>query len=251
MIPVERQRNILNLIQKNEVMSIQDLCKIFDVSYMTIWRDINLLEKEGKVATVSGGVRISERIFSEPSHQIKGGLSTLEKNSIAAIACEKIPQNACIYLDAGTTVLALAKKIAHRDDLTIISNDLMIISYLVENSHAELIHIGGRISKENSSSVGDIAAKTLKNFIIDIAFVSASSWNLRGISTPDESKVPVKEAISQVSNKLYLLSDSSKYGKVATYIALPITAFDAIFTDKDLPQSTVDELTNNGISIYY
>lgn len=250
MIPLERQKSILNLIQQNEVMSIQDLCKIFDVSYMTIWRDINLLEKEGKVATVSGGVKASERLFVEPSHQIKGGLSTEEKNSIAAIACEKIPQNACIYLDAGTTVLALAKIIAHRDDLTIITNDLMILSFLIQNSKAELIHIGGRISKENGSSVGDIAAKTLRNFIIDIAFVSASSWNLRGLSTPDENKVPVKEAISQVSNKLYLLSDSSKYGKVATYIALPITAFDAIFTDKKLPKNTLNELSNLGITVY-
>ena len=113
MIPLERQKNILNLIQKNEVMSIQELCKIFDVSYMTIWRDINLLEKDGKVATVSGGVRASERLPFEPSHLIKGGLNTEEKQHIALLACEKIPLNACVYLDAGTTVLELAKKIAH------------------------------------------------------------------------------------------------------------------------------------------
>lgn len=250
MIPLERQKTILNLIQQNEVMSIQDLCQIFDVSYMTIWRDINLLEKEGKVVTVSGGVRASERLAVEPSHEIKGGLNAAEKSSIAEIACEKIPKNACIYLDAGTTVLALAKKIAHRSDLTIITNDLIIACYLVQNSQAELIHTGGRICKENSSAIGDITAKTLRNFIIDIAFVSASSWNLRGISTPDENKVPVKEAIAEVSNKRYLLSDSSKYGKVATYIALPITAFDAIFTDKALPKNTLTELKNLGVSVY-
>lgn len=250
MIPLERQKNILNLIQKNEVMSIQELCKIFDVSYMTIWRDINLLEKDGKVATVSGGVRASERLPFEPSHLIKGGLNTEEKQHIALLACEKIPLNACVYLDAGTTVLELAKKIAHRDDLTIITNDLVIASFIVQNSQSELILTGGRVCKENSSSIGDIAAKTLKNFIIDIAFVSASSWNLRGISTPDENKVPVKEAISLVSNKLYLLSDSSKYGKVATYIALPITAFDAVFTDKNIPKNTLKELNNIGITVY-
>lgn len=250
MIPLERQKNILNLIQQNEVMSIQELCKIFDVSYMTIWRDINLLEKEGKVATVSGGVRASERLSFEPSHTIKGGLNTSEKESIALLACEQIPKNACVYLDAGTTVLELAKKIAHRDDLTIITNDLVIAGFIVQHSKAELIHTGGRICKDNNSAIGEIVMKTLKNFIIDIAFVSASSWNLRGISTPDENKVPVKEAIAQVSNKLYLLSDSSKYGKVATFIALPMSAFDAIFTDKNLPKNTLKELNNLGITVY-
>lgn len=250
MIPLERQKNILNLVQKNEVMSIQDLCQIFDVSYMTIWRDINLLEKEGKVVSISGGIKTAERLSAEPSHNVKGTQNFDEKCAITEIACEKIPENACIYIDAGTTGLALAKKLIHRADLTIITNDLITMNYLVEHSDSQLIHTGGRICKENFSSVGEVAARTLKGFLIDIAFVSASSWNLRGISTPDEDKVPVKEAIAQVSNQLFLLCDSTKYGKVATYLALPITAFDAIFTDKNLPQNARNELKSMGIIIY-
>ncbi len=250
MIPLERQKSILNLIQQNEVMSIQELCKIFDVSYMTIWRDINLLEKEGKAISVSGGVKAVERLPFEPSHEIKEGLMSQEKEAIAKIACNHIPQNACVYLDAGTTVLALAKQLAARNDLTIITNDLVITNYLVKHSDTELIIAGGRVHKENNSTIGTITAKALNNFIVDIAFISASSWDLRGISTPDENKVPVKEAVAKISRRRYLISDSSKYGKVGTYIALPITTFDAIFTDQNLPKVAIQELNNLSITLY-
>lgn len=250
MIPLERQKAIFNLIQQHDVMSIQELCKIFDVSYMTIWRDINLLEKEGKAISVSGGVKAAERLPFEPSHEVKEGLMSDEKEAIAAIACEHIPQNACIYLDAGTTVLALAKQLAPRNDLTIITNDLVITNYLVKHSEAELIIAGGRVRKENNSTIGTITAKVLNNFIVDIAFISASSWNLRGISTPDENKVPVKEAVANISRRRYLITDSSKYGKVGTYIALPIETFDAIFTDQKLPKTAVQALKKLGITLY-
>ncbi len=250
MIPLERQKEILNMLQQHEVVSIQELCKIFEVSYMTIWRDIDTLEKEGKAVSVSGGVRALERLLSEPTHAEKAQMMSEEKTAIANIASEMIPQNACIYLDAGTTVLSLAQKISHRSDLTIITNDIVITNYLIKHSNAELILAGGRVRKENNSTVGTMTAKALQNFIVDIAFISASSWNLKGISTPDENKVPVKEAVAEISRKRYLLTDSSKYGRIATFIALPISKFDAIITDKHLPKIALQELEHLGVSVY-
>ena len=135
-----------------------------------------------------------------------------------------------VYLDAGTTALALAQVIANRSDLTIISNDFEVITSLASQTSSELIHVGGQVRKKTFSCVGPLAAQTLASFSIDVAFISASSWDARGITTPDMDKVILKKAICQSSINHILISDSSKYGQVATFIALPLSELNTIIT---------------------
>ena len=71
MIPVERQRKILTLLKNQEVVSISELVDLFNVSHMTIRRDIEKLEAIGKVSSVSGGVQLARNIHIELSHDIK------------------------------------------------------------------------------------------------------------------------------------------------------------------------------------
>ncbi|MNE98778.1 Glucitol operon repressor [compost metagenome] len=72
---------------------------------------------------------------------------------------------------------------------------------------------------------------------------------MRGLSTPNEDKVMVKKAIVDASRRCILLSDTSKYGKVATYLALPITAFDAIITDDNLPAAAREAIQQADITL--
>lgn len=237
MIPVERHQQILALVSERGVVSIAELTELLGVSHMTIRRDLQKLEQQGTVIPVSGGVQASERLASEPSHQDKEAMFSQQKASIGKLAASLIPPNSCIYLDAGTTTLALARQISDRADITVVTNDFVIASYLIEFSQCAIIHTGGTVCRENRSCVGDAAAQALHNLFIDLAFISASSWSMRGLSTPSENKVAVKKAIVDASSRCILLCDTSKYGKVATYLALPISVFDAIITDDNLPES--------------
>jgi DeoR/GlpR family transcriptional regulator of sugar metabolism len=248
-IPVERHQQILALVAERGVVSIAELTERLGVSHMTIRRDLQKLEEQGTVLSVSGGVQSAERLAAEPSHQDKEGMFSQQKAAIGQLASRQIPVNSCIYLDAGTTTLALARHIQGRDDLTVITNDFVIASYLIEYSRCNIIHTGGTVCRENRSCVGAAAALALRNLFIDLAFISASSWSLRGISTPNEDKVIVKQAIVEASRRCVLLSDTSKYGKVATYLALPMSAFDAIITDENLPTSAREAIQQAGVTI--
>lgn len=234
MIPAERQKVLLNVISRQDIVSINALVEMLNVSHMTIRRDIQKLEAEGKVVSVSGGVQALERLIAEPTHDDKSLLSPEQKVAIGNKAASLIPQNSTIYLDAGTTTLEIAKQLVSRSDLLIITNDFVIANFLIINGKSELIHTGGKINKANRSSVGELAAEFLRRLSIDIAFISTSSWNLKGLTTPDENKIPVKKAIIQASRKNILVSDSTKYGKVATFLLYPLTSFDCIICDKDL-----------------
>ena len=166
---------------------------------------------------------------------MKSTLQSEEKQAIGALAASHIAKNSCIYLDAGTTTLALARAILDRNDLQVVTNDFEITQLLIDASQCGVIHTGGTLCRENRSCVGESAARTLRHLAIDTAFISASGWDSRGIFTPDENKVTVKETVSQVSARSILLCDSSKYNQVATFMALPLTRFTTIITDRHLP----------------
>lgn len=246
MIPAERQQQILQLVKGNGgVISINELIARLKVSHMTVRRDVQKLEQEGLVIQVSGGIELSKKLLSEPSHIDKEGMASEEKRRIGKKAAELIPDGACVYLDAGTTSLALAQHLVSRDDLTILTNDFEVINYLMNRSGASLIHTGGQIVKNNRSSVGPLATKIIDAVSIDIAFLSASSWDARGITTPDIGKVAVKQAAIRASKKHVLICDSSKYGQIATFIAFPLKDLHQVITDRGLSeqgQRVVEEL---------
>ena len=249
MIPAERQQTLLNLIHQQGIVSINTLVEKLGVSHMTVRRDIQKLEEEGKVISVSGGVQLLERLASEPTHDDKSLLATKEKIAIGKEAAKLVKPNSTIYLDAGTTTLEIAKQIAHEKDLLVITNDFVIAQYLMVNGQCNIIHSGGLINKSNRSSIGELAAQFLRQVAVDIAFISTSSWNLKGLTTPDEQKSPVKKAIIQSSQKSILVTDSSKYGKVATFLLYPLNTLDMIICDQGLPENAKEATTDMNIEL--
>lgn len=250
MIPAERRKKLLKLIHQQDIMSINSLVEILGVSHMTVRRDIQKLEEEGKIVSVSGGIQALERLATEPTRDDKSLLSTEEKLAIGTLAATLIPTNSTLYLDAGTTTLEIAKQISERADLLIVTNDFMIANYLMEYGKAEIIHVGGTVNKVNRSAVGELAAQFLRQLSIDIAFISTSSWSLKGLTTPDEKKIPVKKAIISSSNKRFLVSDASKYGKVATFSICPLDVFDGIISDRALPENIRENLKEMNVELY-
>ena len=230
MIPVERRQIILEMVAEKGIVSIAELTDRMNVSHMTIRRDLQKLEQQGAVVLVSGGVQSPGRVAHEPSHQVKTALAMTQKAAI------------------GTT-LAIAQHLIHMESLTVVTNDFVIADYLLDNSNCTIIHTGGAVCRENRSCVGEAAATMLRSLMIDQAFISASSWSVRGISTPAEDKVTVKRAIASASRQRVLVCDATKYGQVATWLALPLSEFDQIITDDGLPESASRALVKQDLSL--
>lgn len=249
MIPVERQNFILDALARAGVLSIATLTRELGVSHMTIRRDIHQLEREGRVMSVAGGIRLPERIHVEPSHQTKAGLFHAEKAAIGAHAAAMIEPGGTIYLDAGTTTLEIARHLVDRDDLTVVTNDFMVSALLTGNGRCRLHHTGGRIERENRSCVGEGAADAIRRFNFDMAFLSTSSWGMRGISTPAEEKTVVKRAAVECSQKRILVTDSSKYGKVGAFFAVPLEELSMIITDDAMPPAARAALRDSGVEL--
>ena len=250
MIPVERRLKIVNLVTEHGVISITELKNKLDVSLVTLRRDLKILQNEGKITSVFGGVQATNKIKIEPDRSFFENRANAEKDAIANLALDYIEPGSCIYLDAGTTTLALARKITNREDLTVITNDFYIVSNLINNSKCKIIFIGGKVNNRSNACFGDVASQTIYNYNIDVAFVSSTSWSTKGIMTSVEEKVAIKRALKKQANTLILLCDSTKFGLEATYIALPIKDFDIVITDKGLSTKDSLKIEQDGVRLY-
>ena len=249
MIPEERQHFILKRLAERGVMSIAELTEQLDMSHMTIRRDIQKLEREGRVISVSGGVRLSEKLMFEPSHQVKAGVQGDEKKAIGRAAAELVHDGMLVYLDAGTTTLQIAYLIADRQDLTVVTNDFVILAYLSANSTCTLYHSGGLVERDNQSCVGDATAEALERFNFDVAFISTSSWSITGLTSPSEQKRPVKMTAARLARTSVIVSDSSKYGVVAAFNMLPLERFETVITDRHIAPTVVEAIEQRGVHV--
>ncbi len=262
MIPDERRRRLLHLVEEQGSVSVAALTEELGVSHMTVRRDIKMLEEDGRLVSVAGGVAKPARLALDATHQAKLGIRTEEKERIAARAAELVRPGDLVYLDAGTTMLALARRLV-RDAgeapdggtggsaaaLDVVTNDLAVAAAVGEHPRGRVHLLGGTLDSGNMSTQGPITADGLAEFNIDLAFVSASSFDLRGLSVPTDAKSVVKRAIIANSSRSYLATDSTKYGKVAAFRAIPLDAFDGILSDEGLPEAARRHAQEHGIEL--
>lgn len=250
MIPAERQALILSRLSQTGVMSIAQLADILEVSQMTIRRDIHTLEDEGRAISVAGGVQLPEKIFNEPSHNMKVSICNKEKVAIGFYAARLVKPGSTIFLDAGTTTLEIAHCLKDLPNITVVTNDFVICNYLAQNSQCKLFHTGGEVERENQSCIGYIAGDVVQQFNFDYGFLSTSSFARNGISTPSESKIAIKRKVIQNSINRYLVTDSSKYGLIGTFNIIPLNVLTAVITDSGLVESAQETITQLGIKLH-
>ncbi|ASY31839.1 MULTISPECIES: DeoR/GlpR family DNA-binding transcription regulator [unclassified Streptomyces] len=250
LIPDQRRELLVRHLRREGVLSVQQITQLFGVSHMTVRRDIAELERQGLVFSVPGGVRIASPVQTEPSYQTKTAVEQPQKQAMAARAAELVQDGMTVYLDAGTTLSAMVPLLARRESLTVVTNDFTTADLLMASPHIDVIHVGGRVEPANRSSVGRLAARTLRQLALDLAFVSTSSWDrLRGVTTPSELKVEVKKAAMECAGSSVLVAGSSKYGTFGKYRVAPLTSFDVVITDEDLAEAAAEGIRAGGTEL--
>lgn len=252
MLPDERRVYIYSYLHQHAHAAISDLVKLLDVSHMTIRRDLKEMESEGKVSLISGGAKLNQVLIQELPYTEKTMLRHAVKRNIGQVAERFIESGSVIYLDAGTTTYEIARVIASKlKKITVITNDFTIADFLMASPMIELFHTGGQVDVRNRSAVGHSAAQFIRQHNIDIAFISSSSWDaVRGISTPDEGKMLVKQAVLAASRRKVLVSDSSKYGKYGMFHISPLDQVDDIICDNQLPIEIIPKLQELNLRLH-
>ena len=250
LIPEQRRQQILQHLRTRGVLSYREITELLGISHMTARRDVAALADEGKVEVTQGGVLAVTKLLQEPHRSVKEAADLPAKAAIARHAAELVSDSMTVYLDAGTTVQAMSPYLRHRRDLTIVSNDLATATSFLDFPGVDLICVGGRVDRDNKSMIGRLAALTLAELSLDIAFLSSSSWDVRhGVTTPVEAKIDPKRAAMASAEKTVLLADSSKFGRYAKYRVLALEELDLIISDAGLNETAARQIQGLGVDV--
>lgn len=250
LIPAQRREQLMELLRTEGVLSVRQLTEHLGVSHMTVRRDIAELEKEGRASSIAGGVQLPGSLHVEPTFADKAQKDVSEKKAIAQGVAPMLEDGMSIYLDAGTTTGALVPHIYQHQNMTIVTNDFVIVDQLTANISNTVLHTGGRLEAPNRSAVGPFAATMLRAINVDIAFISTSSWDVaHGITTPHDGKIEVKHAAMKSAATNVLLAASAKFGKYCMYSIAKLNAFDRIVSDTGLTHPSATSIEDLGIDL--
>ncbi|MDD3413106.1 MAG: DeoR/GlpR family DNA-binding transcription regulator [Lachnospiraceae bacterium] len=249
MLPGQRHYLILELLMKNKSISVKTLCDELEASEATIRRDLTVLESEGKLERTHGGavLRYFSTIDQEESFNQKESMLATQKQRIAQKAFELLKENESIILDAGTTALELANLIGKSNlKISVITNSTTISKYIGENRNAELFIVGGKVRLNTLATVGSLAIDTVKKFNVSKTFIGVNGITLdSGLTTPDFEESQIKNAMLSVGRERIVLTDHTKFDKVAVCRIAPISMIDCIITDKDIDPKYMEEFEAN------
>jgi DeoR family fructose operon transcriptional repressor len=248
----ERREQILIMLKENSKLWVSELCTYFDVSSATIRSDLRMLESENKLKRTHGGaIPIEKASFELNTHEKKVVYSE-EKHRIAIMAASMVEDGDTIALDTGTTTFELAKLLADKRDLTVVTNDLMIAPLLENNSTANVVFVGGMLRKGFHCTTGPSSHEQISKYNVDKAFMAANGLSLeKGVTTPGIDLAEVKRTMIRIASQVIFLLDSSKFGLISFIKFADLREVDMIVTDNMVSKKIVErmQMKNDNLNI--
>jgi DeoR family transcriptional regulator, fructose operon transcriptional repressor len=245
---LKRHEKIMERLLLNGELKVLEISELLGVSGKTIREDLAKLEQQGLLTRVHGGAILQSggHIGSFPNRvsQIE---HVQEKKSAAIKALKFIDTGDIVALDGGSTMLEMAKALPNKP-LTVITNDLFIISELVQKDQIHLVVPGG-YRKRNLLVSGE-AVPFLRKLNIQKVFVSTSGLHLDyGLSIYTTELAEQKQALIDHAKYKYCVADHSKFDKYALMTFAKLTDMDRIITDDDLPAEIRKRYETVGVPI--
>jgi len=211
----DRHEDILRILELRERVSVAELTERLGVSEVTVRKDLSLLEEHGHLVRTRGGARLAQdRARVEPIER-RLQASADAKSAIGRYASRLVREGETLYLDSGSTCLALARAI-RRMDLRVVTNSLDVLNELADSPSTVLYAIGGSFRRDARSYIGPLAVEAIRRFHFDRAFLGTSGLSTDGVfSAQNAIESEVKRAAIAQAARTIVLTDSSKIGQTA------------------------------------
>jgi DeoR/GlpR family transcriptional regulator of sugar metabolism len=246
----QRLRTIQEHLFARGVLNIEELVEITQSSPATVRRDLSKLESDGVIERTHGGARLAASSNLEVAFGLRESENLEVKRAIGRAAHALLKPGSTVLMDAGTTVLQLARAIRLEPmPLTIITNGLALAQELVNVPGVEVIFLGGKLRGDNLSSVGPYAEKLLEEFWCDQLFLGATAVNKEdNLTTLDVGEASINRKMLERAEQSVLLVDSSKFGHNAPYRVANLNRIRQVITDQGLDSNWSKHLQKLAVS---
>ena len=204
-----RQREILDLANDRGFVSVEDLASMFTVTTQTVRRDLNELCDIGFLKRFHGGAGLptsAENI----SYDNRTKMALDYKRRIASQVADNIPDGASVFIDVGTTTEEIAKMLAQKQRLRVITNSLNVAQILAHKSDFEVIMSCGVVRESDRAVLGEVAVNFFRQFRLDYGILGTSGIDDDGTLLDfDLRKVEVTKAIIERSRRRIVQSSTA------------------------------------------
>ena len=241
----ERQKEILKLLGRHQELSVSDLSDHFGVSGVTVRGDLDHLQDEGFLRRVHGGAVLHGR--DDIARRI--GINYENKISIAERAAAYVRSGETVFIEAGSANALLARQLARRSGIQVVTNNVFITRQL-KDTEVEVILLGGVYQHDSECVVGSLARIGMENLNFTKAFIGVDGVTAAsGFTCSNMLRAEIaREAIAR-SSESFVVTDSTKFGKIALTQVCPLSGIDHIVTDADITREIRRELRNAGVTV--
>jgi DeoR family transcriptional regulator of aga operon len=248
----ERRRKILEVLEQDERVTVEELVGRFEVSAVTIRKDLDTLADAGALVRSHGGALKSVGGPTDIAINVKEILHHEEKVRIGAAAAQLVQNDETIILDSGSTTLEVARQIAARKfkALTVITNGINIALELARLSQVRLIMVGGMVRHVSYSVVGPHAEQMLQGLNADRLFLGVDGLDLNiGLMTPDVLEAQLNAQLIRVAREVNVVADSTKFKRRSLSLIARFDSVHRVITDDKIDAATATALRAKGIEV--
>jgi DeoR family transcriptional regulator of aga operon len=242
---------ILQQLNETGSVGVEELARHLSLSQASIRRDLHLLEQQQLLTRTHGGAVASGVLYELPM-RYRGGQRHEAKRAIARRVAELLPAEVgSLGINGGSTTTEVARAVASRPGLRVVTSALNIASELAVRSNIELVVCGGSVRSESYELVGPLAEMMLANINIDVAIVGVDGVDdVAGFTTHHEVEAHTNRALLRAAERVIVVADSSKIGKRGFAKITDIGSAADLVTDSGISRRDVEELERLGPTVH-
>ncbi|WP_250474828.1 DeoR/GlpR family DNA-binding transcription regulator [Caballeronia sp. GAFFF1] len=243
---VEKRREAMLKAVLSGMNDVAALCEHFGMSEATVRRDLRALAEERRIVRTYGGAASVGVHEPEESLDTRRGSFREQKEAIARAAARHVQDGDTLFLDGGTTTAALARCLAGRKDIQVVTNNLLAVSALA-SADVRVTLIGGDVRPSSMSTLGPIAQLALSRVTYDLAFLGADGVVAgRGLCEATAEQAFLKECIVAQAASVFVLVTSDKLGRASQQHWTPLERDWTLITDSLADPAAASRFTERG-----
>jgi DeoR family glycerol-3-phosphate regulon repressor len=229
---VARQNTILEMARLSGRVTVDELASRFDVTPQTIRKDLNELCDRRLLTRIHGGAILSSGV-ENVGYEARRMIASAEKEAIALAAAARIPDQASLFINIGTTTEAVARALLQHNGLMVITNNLNVASLMRPYPQIEVVIAGGVVRRSDGGIVGEQAVDFIEQFKVDFAVIGSSAIDADGaLLDYDYREVRVAQAIISNARQVVLVCDSTKFDRAAPVRIAHLSQVNTFITDR-------------------
>lgn len=229
-------------------VGIAELADRFQVSEMTIRRDLEALETEGVARRVRGGAIATVSRGYEPPFATRATGEHAAKRAVAAAAAHYVDDGETAIIDVGTTTLELARCLRGRRGITTITPSLPVALELANEPNLRVVVTGGIVRAGEHSLIGHFAERPFEELNCDVFFLGVGGVHEdKGLTEYNLDDARVKRSALRAARRCVVLADASKFGRVCLATIASLPEVDVLITDASADHPLSDAAREAGV----